>query len=339
MSGGEAVSVREIGRFVYVGPKEYRGEDIELMLENNIRLLLEELYDGMIKPYQTPTRHPVPQIPMAAADYKVTITSKRKVDELLKKQGRKKYARRKVRKKVTHGKFKETMLGMREYLIGRRLSYHMFKRKWRERWKKDSELSAKQLARIQKRKDARMKLKKLSKTRLGKLLGIGYKQKRGRKPKISFGYDKLIPLSRTRKTPNKRKRGFSKTIIVKPGRLRRYAGRGLVWHGAIFAKGISVKWGIPQMGGGRFFNYSMAVERNPKAGTREGTGKSPYVRRVMEYISSECQIMERGMNAAYGQAYGSYITEYRDDEVRVPLERSGAAKVVRFYPTYQFLDR
>ena len=312
-----------IGKFVWVGDNKKIQDGSKTTLDETLTLAVSALKHDMMYPYKTPKRNPSPKIPVAFEDYVVDITPLHKVkhrNRAAKSRRKKKERKMKgVRDKKKKSKFKGVQV-----LSEARTGWYQFKHKWvTGRGKAIFErLNKRQRKRLKENREAgKEHFRKMRESKLGKILGIGRRRKRGRKPKIRLGIlDKLAPIKRPRKT---KMRQGTKKITVKPGRLRRYSGRGLSWEGSLFRGGLAVYWGVPQMGGGRFYNYASDVEMNPKAGSREGSGKSPYVKRTMNYVAEECRIMAMNLN-----------TRFRDAVGKQPAGVYGIKLVVQFKSQY-----
>lgn len=297
-----AIPLRPVGKFVFVGDNQKADYTSKSSIDFTVKALLQDLYDGMFI-YQQPTRHPTPGIPMAAKDYPVTITPmsvlKHRQRAALQRQKRRLGVKtKKPARKKTKTKFKVGLLSKW------RTRYHMFKGQWmksKRHWNVMRINRDKQRELREKRKAFNARFAKFKDTRLGKLLRIG-KGKKRRGKTFKFGIlDRIAPIQRGRTT---KKRDTSKTITVKPGRLRRASARGLRWEGSTFAGGMIIRWGVPLIGGGRFYNYASEVEMKNRPALK-GRGAAPYVKRTMIYLAEECRLMAMQVNGAFGEYVGS----------------------------------
>jgi len=339
------IPVKPLGKFVFVGRREAIDDVLMMEIQREIEIQLAALKEGMMV-YQRP-RRPIPsaRIPMAAAPYRVSLTKISKVLEreklLLKKSGLKSRSRLspKGRKKIG---------GLRGFIIRRRNEYHIFKRNWVKMWAKPTgekwswktrNMTEEQLEKYRIDKKEKMRKRKemysaLERSGVGKFFGFRSVIKRGKKPKMKF-LDKIFPIQRRRSRLSGKTKPGTITVLVKPGRLRRAAGRGLIWHGNAFVEGVTVQWGIPYIGGGRFYNYAKDVEMNPSAGMREGSGHSPYVERVRKLLVQECKTISIGVSELYrnNRDIINYGIEYKDDYgYRLPYRKNVGDYVVVFLP-------
>jgi len=294
-----------VGKFVWVGDNKKLVDASRTQLNDTLILGIDALKHEMMFPYQHPKRNPAPKIPMAKDDYTVTISPLTRVKHRARAAKARKKAKERKMKGVPKSKKKRKWGGI-QILSKARTQYFLKKQSWVKGrgaaiYDRLSKKRKKKLA--ERRKAGREHFKKMRDSKLGKVMGFGRRRKRGRKPKIRLGIlDRVAPIRRPRRS--KAPKQADKEIIVKPGRLRRYSGRGLSHEGSLFKGGISVFWGVPQMGGGRFYNYASDVERNPNAGAKEGSGKSPYVKRTMQFVAEECRVMSMGMNERFREAVG-----------------------------------
>jgi hypothetical protein len=350
---GQGIPTTVVGYFVF--PHEQREvrqipSRLRVGIDVNIKDKLQGFRDQMMNPYGNPVQHPFPQIPKAAEPYSVNITPISQLERAAKAaERRRQRARRKGRKKSGGGKLRRGLSSLRGRVIKARTRYFTFKRDWVKHWSdrgtgqivkwRGKTLAERREKRKQKLKKRRESMELFRKTRLGKMLGYGKVRKRSKKPKISFGIDRLFPIRRSR-AKSTRAGKIRGRITVQPGRLRRSAGAGLAWGmGSIYSDGIPVTWGIPKIWGGVgkgiVVNYAATVERNPNAGRAEGSGKSPYVKRTQDFIADACRMLADLVNMDYHRHVNvSAIARYSGKDMRVVSHRRSHRQVVLFVSRY-----
>ena len=253
---------------------------------------------------------------MAAEPYGVNITPISQLERAAAAMERRmNRSTQKVKKKTGGGK--GFLSRLRRRGITARTRYHMAKNNWVKHWSdrgtgqivnwRGQTRTERNEARKKKLKKRREQLDMFRKSAIGRALGYGKEQKRGRKPKLSLGYARLFPIRRSR-AKGKRTGKLRGRIFVMPGRLRKSAAQGIKWDGTdAFTGGIRVKWGIHKIwrsgsvGRGVVVNYAHTVEHNPNAGKAEGTGRSPYVATMRGYLAEECRAMTIAINKIFGQ--------------------------------------
>jgi len=305
-----AVPVVAVGRFIVRGGGSDPDSDRAhvLALQGLLKVKLTEFKEGM-SIYQKPSKHPIPQIPMANAPYTVRITAKSKLGKVTSSIGRK------ARKQRRRGKSKKKLTGVRGWLSKKRSAYHMKKLAWAKggeafmknqrtrmiTFKSDAyRIFGKSLGSKTKTPDKGVidLRKKIRESKWGKKLRIFKKGTKSKRPSLNL-MDRVAPVRRERKRRRKKigRKPAPKDILVKPGRLRRAAARGLRWNGSLSQGAVVLSWGIPSIGGGRFVNYASEVEINPNAGRLEGSALSPYVKRTIMWLQSEMRRIATISNA------------------------------------------